>query len=283
MNAIKSLTLLSLLMLLTACGQKADQPTEASTAAAETSETETVSANPAVAESAAESEAGLAAVEESDGSFDAEEVAEEGSLRMAQNTAPAPQQRFSEGKEYERFRPAKMTVGDGEKIEVVEVFWYGCGHCYTLEPVLNRWSRNLPDGVELIKLPVAWPQAEKHVQVFYTIEALGGNGTIENTMAAHQAVFDAIHIDRKRVMREGEVLDLLSRFGVDKDAFENAWNSFEVNTRVRQAKTLTRTYNIQSVPTMLVDGKYVTSETQAGGKPELLAVLDELIAIEKAQ
>ncbi|MEN7343031.1 MAG: thiol:disulfide interchange protein DsbA/DsbL [Pseudomonadota bacterium] len=200
---------------------------------------------------------------------------------MAQNATPAEPQRFKEGVHYQRFRPTKMTVGNGETIEVAEIFWYGCGHCYNLEPVINRWAQDLPEDVDLVKLPVAWPQAERHVQVFYTIEALAGMGVIENVDQVNMAVFDAIHVNGARMVREEEIFQLTKRFGADKESFEKAWNSFEVNTRINQAKTLTRAYGIQSVPAVVVNGKYITSEVAAGGKQELLAVIDELVASER--
>jgi thiol:disulfide interchange protein DsbA len=80
---------------------------------------------------------------------------------------------------------------------------------------------------------------------------------------------------------EQSIRELLAGFGVSAEQFESAWTSFEVNTRLRQAKTLNRNYNIASVPTIVVNGKYVTDETMAGGKPELFAVIDELVASER--
>ncbi|MFK8052864.1 MAG: thiol:disulfide interchange protein DsbA/DsbL [Woeseiaceae bacterium] len=276
MNFLKSLTLIFLLTFLIACG-KTEAPVAEAPVAEETVEQAATAAETTVEEAAP----ALSAVEESDGSFDEAAVAKEGSLRMAQNTQPAEATRFTEGKHFQRFRPTKMTVGSGDNIEVAEVFWYGCNHCYNLEPVLNNWADELPEDVAFLKIPVAWPQAEKHTRVFYTIEALGGMGAIENKQAAHMAVFDAIHVNRARMTGKQQVFELAKRFGASEDDFDKAWDSFEVNTRMNQAKTLSRAYNIQSVPAVVVNGKYITDEIMAGGKQELLAVIDELVASER--
>ncbi len=267
-----------LMSSLAACGNDDTVDTEQAAAVVETAET--VETAPATEAPAAEEQ--LAAVEESDGSYDADAVAKEGSLRLAQSSTEAAPQRFTEGKHFDRFRPTKMTVNGGEKIEVAEVFWYGCNHCYNLEPILQRWAEDLPEGVEFVKLPAVWnPVLETHAQVFFTIEALAGAGKIENKNAVHMAFFDEIHVNRQRMSSEKSIIDFIGNFGVDKASFENAWNSFEVNTKLRQAKTLNRAYEIGSVPTIVVNGKYVTDETRAGGKPELIAVIDELIASER--
>ncbi|MEM7610996.1 MAG: thiol:disulfide interchange protein DsbA/DsbL [Pseudomonadota bacterium] len=280
MTAIKTSILALLLVGLVACGAEQTAPVAADEPAATTDESaaETAPENqPAAAE-----EEQLAAVEESDGSYDADAVAKEGSLRLAQNTVEAAPQRFVEGQHYDRFRPTKMTVTGGEKVEVVEVFWYGCNHCYNLEPVLQRWSADLPENVEFVKIPAVWnPVLETHAQVFFTIEALAGAGELENKNAVHMAFFDEIHVNRQRMSSEKSIIDFLGNFGVDRDTFESAWNSFEVNTKLRQAKTLNRAYEIGSVPTMVVNGKYVTDESRAGSKTQLLAVIDELIASER--
>ncbi len=279
MTMTRTLSIVALLTLLVACGNDS-----AEQAAATEAETASEPATPVAAEQAKPEaeEAVLAAVEESDGSFDANAVAKEGSLRMAQNTADATPQRFNEGTHYKRFRPTKMKVNGGDSIEVAEVFWYGCNHCYNLEPLIARWKSDLPEDVEFVKMPAVWnPALETHAQAFYTIEALAGSGVIENKHAVHMAFFDKIHVDRQRMTSEKSIVDLLGAFGVSKEQFESAWTSFEVNTKMRQAKTLNRSYNIASVPTIVVNGKFVTDETMAGGKPELFAVIDELVASER--
>ncbi|MEL7022437.1 MAG: thiol:disulfide interchange protein DsbA/DsbL [Pseudomonadota bacterium] len=269
--------LICIALTVSGCG-KDERPT------IETAETQTTPTD--VVEQAAEARTEqsdqLAAVEESDGSFDAEAEAREVTLRMAQETAPSAPQRFRAGTHFDRFQPSKATVTGTDGIEVAEVFWYGCNHCYNLEPTLKRWSSDLPQDVEFVKMPAVWnPLLETHAQLFYTIEALGGTDALTDKDKVHQAVFDEIHLNRKMLRTEREIKALLEQYGVDDETFEASWNSFEVNTRLRQAKSLNRAYQIASVPTMIVNGRYKTSEVQAGGKPELIAVIDELVASER--
>ena len=275
------LTLCAALWLaLAACSQDAPEDAQASaTAPAETAEE--TPAQDAAAQDEAETPV-LAAVEESDGSFDAAAEAEQVTLRMAQETAARTPQRFTEGEHYQRFRPTKTTILGADAIEVAEVFWYGCNHCYNLEPTLKAWQQGLPADVTFVKMPAVWnPTLESHAQLFYTIEALAAAGEVEDSNPLHQAVFDAIHVDRNPLRGERSMTELLARFGVEKAAFDAAWGSFEVNTRMRQAKSLNRAYSISSVPTIVVNGKYVTSEVSAGGKQELIAVIEELVASER--
>ncbi|MEL6868418.1 MAG: thiol:disulfide interchange protein DsbA/DsbL [Pseudomonadota bacterium] len=266
--------------LLVACGSKEEPAAIAAQSAADEPAATAPATPPTQAEPAADE--ALAAVEESDGSFDAEEVAKEGSLRMAQNNAEAAPQRFKEGVHYKRFRPVKPTIGGGEQIEVAEVFWYGCNHCFNLEPTLDAWSADLPADVNFVKMPAVWnPTVETHAQFFYTVEALAGEGSLKDKDAVHQAFFDTIHVDRKPVYRKEALRAFIEDYDVTAEQFDKAWDSFEVNTRMRQAKSLNRAYNIASVPTLVVNGKYVTDETMAGGKSQLVAVIDELIASER--
>jgi thiol:disulfide interchange protein DsbA len=277
------LPLIAVAMLtLAACGSKDDTPAEIEAPVQAATQPE---AAPAETEAKAEAEP-IAAIEESDGSADPAEESTE-SLRLAQADAPVsatPAARFREGEHYNRYRPARMKVSGTDDIEVAEAFWYGCSHCYNLEPILRRWSADLPDGVQFVKLPAVWnPTLEKHAQLFYTVEALAGAGKLDDAGAVHQAIFNAIHQERNPLASTRSMSALLERFGVSESDFESTWESFEVVTKLRQAKTLNRNYQIASVPTMVVNGKYVTSETLAGSKDRLLAIIDELVASEQTR
>lgn len=274
-------TALVVALLLAGCGQSDEAIEAAQTTATEA--TESAAEAPAeVATTDAEPSSELAAVEESDGSFDAEEEAKEITLRMAQESTQAAPQRFSEGQHFQRYRPTKTTVTGTDGVEVAEVFWYGCNHCYNLEPTLKRWSSDLPADVTFVKLPAVWsPLHETHAQLFYTIEALAGADKISDKSVFHAAVFEEMHVNRNLLRTERVIRNFMEQRGIDRETFESGWNSFEVNTRMRQAKSLNRAYGIDSVPTMIVNGKYRTSEAQAGGKPDLIAVIEELVASER--
>lgn len=275
-NANILITLL-LAATLAACG---GEPETAATAPA-TSEAPETSAE-AAADTAADEAPVLEAVAESDGSYDPNAVAEEGALRMARNETAAAPQRFQEGVHFKRFRPAKLTVEGGPNVEVAEVFWYGCNHCYNLEPVLRRWQSEKPENVTFVKVPAVWnPVLETHARAFYTIEALAGAGLLEDKDAVHMAFFDKMHVEGQRLTSERAIGEFLGAFGVSEQDFENTWTSPWVATRFNQAKRLNKAYGIASVPTIVVNGKYVTDEGMAGSKPELMAVIDELVASER--
>ncbi|MEL6214799.1 MAG: thiol:disulfide interchange protein DsbA/DsbL [Pseudomonadota bacterium] len=263
---------------LTACGS--DTPEITADAAVETAPT--VAETAPQPTSATPNSGELEAVEESDGSFDAEAEAREVTLRMAQEPAANSPQRFRAGEHFTRYQPTKTTITGTDGIEVAEVFWYGCNHCYELEPMLNRWSNDLPADVTFVKMPAVWnPLLETHAQLFYTIEALIGAGKVQDNLDLHGAVFNEIHVNKKGLRTEREIRSFLARLGIDEETFEGGWNSFEVNTRMRQAKSLNRAYQISSVPTMVINGKYRTDEVRAGSKPQLIAVVDELVASER--
>ena len=279
MRSARGLTVIGVMAVLAACGSEEPAAPVASTEAPATEEAATAPAETAVAEAA---EPVLAAVEESDGSFDENAVAAEGALRMARNETPAAPQRFEEGKHFKRFRPAKMTVAGSTGVEVAEVFWYGCNHCYNLEPTLRNWSAGKPENVSFVKVPAVWnPMLVTHAQVFYTIEALAGSGKLENKEAVHMAFFDKIHVDRQRMTSERAITEFLAAFGVSEADFQNTWSSPWVTLRLNQAKKLNQAYQISHVPVIVVNGKYVTDESMAGSKPELVAVIDELVASER--
>ena len=267
----------TLTVALAACGSSEPETTAAPV-------TDTAADAPVAELAPADTEAApvLASGEESDGSYDPEAVAEEGALRMARDDTPAVPQRFKEGVHYKRFRPAKLTVEGGPTVEVAEVFWYGCNHCYNLEPVLRRWDDNKPENASFVKVPAMWNDVLKvHAQAFYTIEALAGSGLIENKDAVHMAFFDKMHVENQRMTSERSIREFLENFGVSEQDFENTWTSPWVKTRINQAERINRSYGIASVPTIVVNGKFITDEGMAGSKPELVAVIDELVASER--
>lgn len=277
MGHIRLLFVAALVVALAACGNS-----EPETTAAPVAEAEATAPAPEATESETEAAPVLAAVEESDGSYDPEAVAEEGALRMARADTPAAPQRFEEGVHYKRFRPAKLTVEGGPNVEVAEVFWYGCNHCYNLEPILRNWEAGKPENVSFVKVPAVWnPVLETHARAYYTIEALAGAGLVEDKAAVHMAFFDKMHVENQRMTSEKSIREFLGNFGVSAEDFEQTWSSPWVATRFNQAKRINRAYSIASVPTIVVNGKYVTDEGMAGSKPELVAVIDELVASER--
>ena len=179
---------------------------------------------------------------------------------------------FQEGTDYRRLETPVSTSTTKDNVEVVEAFWYGCGHCYRLEPVIEEWLKNKPDNVEFVRLPaVLGSNWEPHARAYYTAEVLGVLDKI------HKPLMDAIHLQKRSLSNEEQLAEFFAEHGVDKQAFFKAYNSFEVETRLRRSQQLVRRYRIQGVPAIIVNGKYVTNGTMAGSVPRIFAVVNYLV------
>ena len=182
---------------------------------------------------------------------------------------------YQDGVDYERIVPAQPTAAAKGKIEVVELFWYSCPHCFRFEPYIERWLPKVKDRVDFIRLPaVLRPSWEVHAKAFYTAEALGVLDKI------HQPLFDAIHIDKRRLDDEDALADFFAEKGVDKQAFHKAFNSFAVDSEVKRAKQMTRRYRAMGTPAMVINGKYLTDPGMANGFVNILKVVDYLVGKE---
>jgi len=164
------------------------------------------------------------------------------------------------------------------KIEVVELFWYGCPHCYVLDPQLSAWVRKLPKDVEFKRLPgIARPEWVPGAKAFYAME------TLNLTEKLHSALFAAIH--KQKVINPSDDAGLVDwitkQGGLDRKKVEEAYNSFSANTKVMHAAQVFRNSGATGVPTLMIEGKYLTSSTIAGGNDEALKAADYLI--EKAR
>jgi thiol:disulfide interchange protein DsbA len=170
----------------------------------------------------------------------------------------------------ELFQPVPVDTGD--KIEVRELFWYRCPHCYSLEPTLNKWLAHLPPNVQFVRMPAvlrdSWALLAR---AYYAFDALG----VADAM--HPVVFDAIHKQGRKLDNVDAIADLAAEHGIDRDAFIKAFNSFAVDTKVKRAEILGRRYEADGVPTIIVDGRYRTTSSMAGGHEQLMKVVDYLI------
>ena len=178
---------------------------------------------------------------------------------------------LTEGFDYQILSP-EMGTDSGKKIEVAEFFWYRCPHCYHLEPGLNAWLKKAPKDVTIRRIPAvlndSWAQLAK---AYYSMEALG----VANKY--HDALFNAIHVDGLDVGKDAVLFDWAAKVGMNRQAFIAAYQSFAVQSKVLRANQLTRDSKIAGVPSFIVDGKYVTSETMTGSEEALFKTLDELI------
>jgi len=179
---------------------------------------------------------------------------------------------FTEGRQYMQV-PFPTPVETGNKIEVREIFWYGCSHCYVLEPGLTRWLKKLPANAQFVRTPAtAAPHWQIHAQTYYTFEALGAMEKL------HGAFFKAVQEQPGALKDEKGIADFAARHGIDRKKFTEAFNSFGVRLKLEKAKQVNQDLNINSVPTLVVDGKYLTSAAMAGGEEAMFKLLDQLIS-----
>lgn len=189
----------------------------------------------------------------------------------AQASSP-PDTKYVEGQHYFKLdKPLKVSTGD--KIEVRELFWYGCPHCYQLEPLVINWVKNKPDNAEFVATPAVFSQRWIfHAKAFYTIQALG----LEEE--AHPLIFNSIHAKRKPINNAKNLSKLLkANFDSDPETVEKTLTSFTVDSNVRAANAISVKSGANGVPTIIVDGKYRTSGQAAGSNVEIFNVVNFLV------
>lgn len=183
---------------------------------------------------------------------------------------------FQENVAYERILPPQPTIGDG-KVEVVEVFWYGCPHCHRFQPFIERWLLTAPENVTFVRLPAILSERWAiHARAYYAAEGLG---VLERI---HQPLFDAIHVEKRRLDSERELENFFAEHGVDREEFRKAFNSFSVSTKVARARDLTRRYGIDATPAVVVNGTWRTGPGMVNSFDNVIAVVDHLVAREGA-
>lgn len=180
-----------------------------------------------------------------------------------------------EGRQYVRLSQAAPVSAPAGKVEVVEFFWYGCNHCYAFEPSLAAWAAQLPADVVFRRVPVAFRENPfgNHQRLFYALEAMGLVSTL------HAKVFHAIHAEQQALDKPETIADFVARHGVDRAKFLAMFNSFAVQTKCKQARTLSDAYKIEGVPTLGVAGRYFTSVSHNGNPERTLATTNYLIAL----
>jgi thiol:disulfide interchange protein DsbA len=178
---------------------------------------------------------------------------------------------FTEGEHYRKVEPEVTPhVGEGN-VEIVELFWYGCPHCFDLEPYLTKWLEDQPPFIKLVRVPATLnPRWVTHARTFYALELIG------ELKRLHPLIFSAIHSQGRRLRDLSSITRFLVQQGVDEKKFLNAYNSFEVQTKLRHAVQLNREYGATGVPTLIVDGKYLTSASMAGSYDKLFKIMDFL-------
>jgi len=199
-------------------------------------------------------------------------------------TAPAngqqPEGRWKVGVNYDAIVPAQPTAAPRGRVEVLEVFWLGCPHCYSLEPYIRNWLKDKPSYVDFVRVPVMWGPAHRlHAQLFYSLEALGRDDLVEKA-------FDTIHQENNPLIGTDEQdtfqkqLDWAKSNGIDAQAFTNAFNSAGVKAQLEHAQEITERYHVEGVPFVAVGGNYSTDVGKAGGHEQLIQLIDDLAALD---
>jgi len=201
-----------------------------------------------------------------------------GAVVAAAFVATAGAQSYAEGKEYARLRNP-IPVETGKNIEVIEFFSYGCPHCAEFEPILQNWMKSKPADVTFRRVPVMFqPRWENLAREYYILEAMGEDQKLS------PAMFTAIHGKGAALWDEKAFLDWVAAQGADRKKAEELWGSFAIVGKVNRAKQLAQTYGIQSVPTIVVDGKYVTGPEHLGnGHAGMPGAIDFLVQKARAE
>jgi thiol:disulfide interchange protein DsbA len=233
-----------------------------------------------------ETEQATASQESGDGDND-HQARSDASLEKIAGSVPGtqlPGGKWQAGVNYDPVVPAQPTnVGPG-KVEVMEVFWLACPHCYALEPRIRSWLKTKPAYVEFVRVPVIWQDIHRaHARLYYTLEALGRDDLVGKA-------FDTIHQDvENRVQSlfggsDEETYRLQQQFvaqnGVSADDFSKAYNSFSVSSNLQRAEEITQRYHVQGVPFFVVNGKYGTDVAKAGTETKLFELINDLASSE---
>lgn len=183
---------------------------------------------------------------------------------------------FREGEQYQLLA-TPLAVKDPAKIEVVELFWYGCPHCYHFEPLLAEWQKTQADDVAFRRIPAVFAENwVPHARAFFAADALGALDQF------HGPLFRAIHEDNKKILDEETLVRFAGEVGIPTDSFRDAYSGFAIDGKVKQAMAYTRDAGITGVPAIIVNGKYRTGAQMAGGMDKVFKVVDFLVAKERA-
>lgn len=171
-----------------------------------------------------------------------------------------------------------VNTRDASKVEVLEYFWFGCPHCFAFEPSINKWKAEKPDYVDFVReAPPLNPGWEPHSRAFYAAEIMGVTDDFFDPM------FNGIHVDRRSLRSPDNIASFAGELGIDEDKFRKTMDSFAVNTRMNQAMQMARASRITGVPSVVINGKYLTGGSLAGSHDGILRVIDERVAEEYAQ
>ena len=165
-----------------------------------------------------------------------------------------------------------------DKVEVVEVFWYGCPHCFTFLPAMEQYKKSKPDYVAVRHMPAIFRDSwVAHARAFYTADLLGISDQI------HRPLFDAIHLRKQRMDSREALMEFFAEYGISNDDFTKTYNSFAVETLLRKSQVMQQRYGVRGTPSVIVNGKYRVSGSLAGSTENMIKVVEALVEQERAE
>ncbi len=285
------------LLALSACSRQSQAPQQAAQGSAPNTQATAASSpadgQPAAGGQTASGQGQAQAADQTPSSSAGSTQPADGSNPSLEHLAPPPADaalptsgEWQPNTNYDVITPAQPTTVAPGKVEVMEVFWLACPHCYALEPYIRQWLKTKPSYVDFVRVPVMWgPVQHAHARLYYTLEALGRDDLFEKA-------FTHVHdLDMQSNTESGLVADSKEETfkeqqawavqnGISAAAFAQAYNSFFVNTQLTQAEETMNDYHVQQVPFIAVDGKFSTGVEQAGGPDKLISLIDFLAAWE---
>ena len=166
---------------------------------------------------------------------------------------------------------------ESKDIIIYEFFWYGCPHCYNLEPTMDRIEADLEKDTKVVKLPVALRDSWiPHAKLYYALKQM------DKIDQVHNLIFEEIHLEDNRLNTEQQMIDFLGKHGIDTKKFIEKYNSFGTEARIKKASNLAKKYQIDSVPTIIINGRFLTSGSYVSSYDELYSVVNLLVERERS-
>jgi thiol:disulfide interchange protein DsbA len=281
-----AVAVLTIALALVACGHQSQPSSTASGAVAPSTAQTAPSASASSAPSSSPTDLTAAATTQQETRDNGGADNNEASLEKVAALPPEgqlPDGKWKPGINYTVLSPAQPTDAPPGKVEVIEMFWYGCPHCYAFDPVLEAWRKHKAAYIQFVRVPVMWADIHRsHAHLFYTLQALGKLDQL------HSKVFDQIHQKGDELYVSGDPQATLEdevKFaeanGISRADFVAAYNSFGVQSDLQKADDLARRYKIDAVPTIVIDGKYESNVGMAGDENKLIELINDLAASEK--
>ncbi|MBQ0725639.1 MAG: thiol:disulfide interchange protein DsbA/DsbL [Cycloclasticus sp.] len=196
-------------------------------------------------------------------------------LTMYVGTAYSEAVDYDEGIDFQLIKPVQPT-DDPDRLEVVEVFWYGCPHCHHFEPTLGPWAKNAPADVNFYRLPAVFNATwEMHARAYFAADIL------DVLEVSHDDLFHAMHVEHKTFNTVEKLAKFYAKYGIDEALFEKTYHSFVVNTKIARSKEMVKRYGITGVPAVVVEGKYLITGAMAKSYGNMIKIIDFLLAKER--